>query len=170
MNVLLVPIFLKMNILLLSVTAKRYNYTLSTFFIPKLQRLDLTHVLRQQDGATSHTVWLIMTILQEQFPGSLISRFSDIHWPIRSVDLIPIDYFLWRYFKEKACTGKPWTAVELKQNIRWDILVIPIDMLSNVVSWIERERERERNPECSVVMKNIKGMFYSSLFWWTLLF
>ena len=33
--------------------------------------------------------------LQENFPGHLILRFGDIHWPSRSPDLTPLDFFLW---------------------------------------------------------------------------
>jgi len=55
-----------------TVTAERYNHMLNTFFIPELQRLGLTHMWMQQDGATSHTARLTMTTLREQFPGHLI--------------------------------------------------------------------------------------------------
>ena len=34
-------------------------------------------------------------LLQEKFPGGVISRLSDVSWPARSCDLTPFDFFLW---------------------------------------------------------------------------
>ena len=54
----------------------------------------------QQDGATAHTANISMNSLRQQFPGRLISRFGDIHWPSRSPDLPVLDFFLWGYLKK----------------------------------------------------------------------
>ena len=78
-----------------TVTAERYNHMLNTFFLSELQRLNLKDMWMQQDGATSHTARLSMTTLRENFSGCLISRFGDIHWPSRSPDLTPVDFYLW---------------------------------------------------------------------------
>ena len=61
-----------------TITAERYNNMLNDFFIPELQRLQLTNMWMQQNGATSHTARISMATLQRQFPGRLISRFGDI--------------------------------------------------------------------------------------------
>ena len=78
-----------------TVTAERYNNMLNEYFLPELHRLQLTDMWMQQDGATSHTARISMATLRRQFPGRLISRFGDVHWPSRSPDLTPVDFFLW---------------------------------------------------------------------------
>ena len=45
-----------------TVTAERYNHMLNAFFIPQLVRFNLTGMWMQQDGATSHTAKLSITI------------------------------------------------------------------------------------------------------------
>ena len=77
-----------------TVTAERYNHMLNNSFLPELQRLNLKDMSMQQDGANSHTARLSMTTLRENFSGRLISRLGDIHWPSRSPDLTPVDFFL----------------------------------------------------------------------------
>jgi hypothetical protein len=84
------------------------------FFIPELQQLGLTQIWMQQYGATGHTARLSMATLRQEFPRCLISRFGDIHWSSRSLDLTPSNYFLWGYLKERVYVGKPCTALELK--------------------------------------------------------
>lgn len=46
----------------------------------------------------SHTSRKTMQILKDIFPGRLISRNGDLHWPPRSPDLTAPDYFLWGFF------------------------------------------------------------------------
>ena len=116
-----------------TVTAERYNHMLNTFFLPELQRLNLTDMWMQQDGATSHTARLSMTTLRANFPGHLISRFGDIHWPSRSPDLTPVDFFLWGYLKDRVYAGRPHTTEELKQSIHREITAIPVDLLNRTL-------------------------------------
>ena len=42
-------------------------------------------------------------------------RATQTKFSPRSPDLIPVDYFLWGYHKEKMYRGKPCTDVKLKQ-------------------------------------------------------
>lgn len=46
----------------------------------------------------SHTSCKTMQILKDIFPGHLISRNGDLHWPPRSPDLTAPDYSLWDFF------------------------------------------------------------------------
>jgi hypothetical protein len=63
------------------------------------------------------------------FPGHLISRFGDIHWPPRSPDLTAPDYFLWGYLKSRVYVNNPQAIVQLKNNIREEIENLRPEML-----------------------------------------
>ena len=67
----------------------------------------------KQDGATPHTAKETTRILKDLFPGRLISRFGDLHWPAKSPDLTAPDFFLWGYLKEKVYVNKPQTLDQL---------------------------------------------------------
>ena len=130
------------------------------FFIPELQRLGLIskQLWMQQDGATSHTAHLPMATLRQHFPGRLISRFGDIHWPSRSPDLTPPDYFLWGYLKDRVYRNKPQTLQQLKENIRREVAVISNALLHCVMrSMFERAEEccrRSGEHLSDVIFKN----------------
>ena len=66
----------------------------------------------------------------------VISRFVDIHWPSRSPDLPPPDYFLCGYLKEKVCVTRPRTIDELKEDIRRVIETISTELLRQVMDSI----------------------------------
>lgn len=77
-----------------TVNGHRYREMIKNFFWPQLDSLDIgSDFWFQQDGATSHTAEETMTILQDRFPGHVISRGGDINWPSRSCDLTPLDFF-----------------------------------------------------------------------------
>ncbi|KAJ4437692.1 hypothetical protein ANN_17837 [Periplaneta americana] len=61
----------------------------------ELNNVGLGQQVFQQDGATTHTGHGNLTLLQELFPGRLISRGSDFPYPARSPDLSLCDAFLW---------------------------------------------------------------------------
>ena len=109
-----------------TVTAERYNHMLNTFFLPELQKLNLKDMWMQQNGATSHTARLSMTTLRENFPGRLISRFGDIHWPSRSPDLTPVDFFRSGYLKNRVYAGRPHTTEKLKQSTHREVTVFQL--------------------------------------------
>ena len=69
------------------------------FFLSQLDKLGLENMWLQQDGATTHTARATTNILKEAFPGRLISRFGDLHWPARSLDLTVLDFFFMGYFE-----------------------------------------------------------------------
>jgi hypothetical protein len=94
--------------------------------------MDVGDVWFQQDGATAHTSRVSMTVLWQHFPGSLISLRGDLHWPARSPDLTPCDYFLWDYLKSIVYNDRPRTLDHLKNNIRQAIASIPVNMLESV--------------------------------------
>jgi hypothetical protein len=78
-----------------TVNSKRYVEMLRTFLEPELEALGINKadVWFQQDGATAHTSDASMKVVREMFPDHVISRFGDLHWPARSPDLSPCDFF-----------------------------------------------------------------------------
>ena len=46
-----------------------------------------------------------------------ISKKNDYHWPPRSPDLTPLDFYLWGYLKSKLHIDKPRIRAQLKTNI-----------------------------------------------------
>ena len=75
----------------------------------------------QQDSATAHTTNESMTIVQNIFPGHIISRFGEVPWPPRSPVLSKCDFCLWGYLKSRVYTHKPRTLNDLKEAIRQEI-------------------------------------------------
>jgi hypothetical protein len=118
-----------------TVNSSRYTEMLRTFLEPELQRLGVeTHTLWfQQEGVTPHTVRTAMRVLNEMFPGRVISRRENIEWPARSPDLNACDFFLWGYLKSKVYEKKPRITVDLKQNIRDEVAAISPTMLQRVM-------------------------------------
>jgi len=51
----------------------------------------------------------------------MISGGGNIEWPSKSPDLSECDFFLKDYLKSKLYEKKPWTTVDLKQNIRDEV-------------------------------------------------
>jgi hypothetical protein len=51
------------------------------------------------DGAPAHFSRNVREILDNQYPQPWIGRAGQHHWPARSPDLNPLDFFLWGYLK-----------------------------------------------------------------------
>jgi len=74
-----------------------------------------------------------MTIVRNMFPGQLISRFGDVPWSPRSLDLSTCDFFLWGYLKSRVYTHKPRTLNDLKEAILQEIRPIDRQLLARVM-------------------------------------
>ena len=72
--------------------------------LKEMEEMDVADAWFQQDGATAYTAWRSIEVLQEMFPGKLISLRGDVRWPARSPGLAPCDFFLWGYLKSKVYT------------------------------------------------------------------
>lgn len=80
-----------------------YVDLLSNQIIPALQALpdvNINSVWYQQDGCPAHNTAAVRRVLNNTFPRRLIANRGDIHWPARSPDLSPNDFFLWGYIKQ----------------------------------------------------------------------
>lgn len=85
----------------------------------------------QQDDAPCHegTGPMLKTMLKDKF----ISSNGPVHWPPRSCDLTPMDYFLWGYLRTLVyAEEKPRTVDELIMKIRQAIATIDVNMLEAV--------------------------------------
>lgn len=102
----------------ITVNSDRYGRMLTDYFWREIENYDLENMWFQQDGTTSHTTQTNRALLQEKFPGRVISRLSDVNWPARSCDLTPLDFFLWGYAKDRVYANNPQNLEQLKTNIR----------------------------------------------------
>ena len=55
--------------------------------------------------------------LDRQFPGQWIGRRGPVEWPPRSPDLIPLDFYLWRYWKVIVYQAEVQNMEHLKERI-----------------------------------------------------
>ena len=53
----------------------------------------------QQDGASAHFGVEMLHYLDLQFPNRWIGRNGPVSWPARSLDLTPLDFYLWGQMK-----------------------------------------------------------------------
>ena len=63
-----------------TVNSERYGYMITDCFLPAIEEYDLENMWFPQDGATYHTTRANMALLQETFPGHIISRLGDTTW------------------------------------------------------------------------------------------
>ena len=97
-----------------TVNGVRYREMITSFFLPRIEEMNVEGMWFQQDGATCHTARETIQLLHQSFPGRVISRFGDQNWPRRSCDLTPLDFFLWGFLKSMVYANKPTTTQALK--------------------------------------------------------
>lgn len=61
----------------------------------------------QQDGCPAHSARIITDFLNERFEDRWIGRYGPIHWPARSPDFTPLDFFLWGEIKRLVYENRP---------------------------------------------------------------
>ena len=116
-----------------TVTADRYIANILQPFVEQLTADEIEYAWFQQDGAPAHTANISLDFLEQFFADRIISKRVPTHeWPARSPDLTPLDFWLWGDLKGKVYENKPTTIDELKENIKWEILQIPQETISNV--------------------------------------
>lgn len=99
-----------------------YLEILNTFVLPFLNALEpevRRNLFWQQDGCPAHCTLLVRQWLNEHFGERWIGRFGPVHYPARSPDLTPMDYFLWGVLKQKVYENDlPHDREVLKARIR----------------------------------------------------
>ena len=94
----------------------------------------MNSAIHQQDGAPPHCSDKSLEYLRRYFPSDiLISRRTDFPLSPYSLDLNPPKYFLWGYLKERIYNNNPKTLADLKDNIKSEIMKIPVDMIERVI-------------------------------------
>ena len=61
----------------------------------------------QQDGAPPHGSLVVRNHLHDTYPNKWIGRGGPFHWPARSPDLTPLDFFLWGHLKQVVYAHEP---------------------------------------------------------------
>ena len=96
-----------------------------------------------------------MERLQQLFLDRIISLGPDSEWPPRSLDLTPLDFFVWVYLKNKVFLTPPANLADLRQRITMEAAQIPQDMI------IRATHEMRRRVELCIRNdgENIEGCF-----------
>jgi len=115
----------------ITITSQRYTEMINEFLSLNLPPNNGT-LWFQQDGATTHTAVISITALRCLFLQRVISRFGDVPWPPRSLDLSAPDFFLWGYLKSKVYSNHPTDLHALKENIREEIAKLSEETLQAV--------------------------------------
>jgi hypothetical protein len=85
----------------MTITGIMYLDMLQQFLIPQLDEDDQDgHIHFLQDGAPPHYLEVRM-YLNTRFPGRGIGQTALIAWPPHSLDLTPLDFFLWGSIKDR---------------------------------------------------------------------
>lgn len=135
----------------LTVNQERYRNMVIRPFIQDLRRfcrarnMQMNRQWFQQDGATCHTARQTMAMLQETFPGRVISRGAEFPYPSHSPDLTPPDAYVWGMLKEQIfnCPDPPKTVPALRQKIVSFFGTLQQPMFQNML-----ENLRDRYEHC----------------------
>lgn len=119
-------------------TVDQFNYTdlLEHHLLPQLkQKKIFNSVIFQHDGAPPHFSHRARQFLSSHFPEErVIGRGFGYHWPPRSPDLSPLDYYLWGTLKARVYHQfKPTSIASLKEKICAEIQAVTIDELTAAV-------------------------------------
>jgi len=97
----------------------------------------VSRVIFMQDGAPPHFSCFVTDVLNERFPDAWIGRGGPIPWPLRSPDLSPLDFFLWRYIKNTVYGEKIRNIQQMQESISSAIETVTRDMIQK--TWQEIE-------------------------------
>lgn len=104
-----------------TLTGERYLHFLQNDLPELLDEIPLNELSLmwwQQDGAPPHFHGEVRRYINEIFPERWIGRNGTIHWPARSPDMSPLDFFLWGYLKGMVYTTPPVDVLDLQNRIR----------------------------------------------------
>lgn len=122
-----------------SVNTGSYLELLGDYVIPELILLgyDPQDVWFQHDGAPAHRSNETKHWLNSNF-ARWIGIGGTMHWPPRSPDLNPLDFFQWGYTRSDIYRVRPRNIEELKQKIRQNFSTVTPNMLANVQRHMEQ--------------------------------
>lgn len=96
----------------------------------------------QLDGAPAHNALVVIDFLNEKFHNQWIGNRGPVHWPARSPDLTPLDFFLWGFIKNRVYQSQNNTIEELRDNVADAFQNISPVHLQNTLSAIEKRCQR----------------------------
>jgi hypothetical protein len=99
-------------------------------------RFDVTWF--QYDGAPAHFSVQTQQHLSTQFPDRWLGCGGPVSWPARSLDLNPLDFFLWGHLKEIVYRDLVTDIEDLTAKFHAAVVTIDADMLRRVQASIPR--------------------------------
>lgn len=75
-------------------------------FVENIPIGDRNDTYFQQDGCPARSARVVTDWLNEKFPGKWLGLHGPIKWPARSLDLTPLDFFLWGEIKRLVYDGR----------------------------------------------------------------
>lgn len=123
------PYFFRENI-----TGENYKNMLESFLVPYLKsHRKLRSSYFQQDGAAPHFALIVRDFLNRHFSQKWIGRGGALHWPARSPDLTPLDFFLWGYLKNNVYRHRPDNLQQLEEIIQQEFSKVSNHMCQNAM-------------------------------------
>lgn len=125
---LLGPYFFEENGNTVTVNSARYLEVVKRQFIPDLfsfcitRDLDPATMFFMQDGARPHITVDVRNYLGTVFDNRTIGERCGHHWPARSPDLTPCDFFLWGWMKSEVHKRMPFVDRDALKDAVKDIL------------------------------------------------
>ena len=123
------PYFFENNGRTVTVNGTRYLHMLQNDFSPDLTRFFINNTDQDpndctfmQDGAPAHTTLRVRAFLRGVFGPRTIGYRLNQHWPARSPDLTPCDFFLWGYVKDELYKRYPLTGRHALKTAITDII------------------------------------------------
>lgn len=113
-----------------TITSDRYVQMLETQFLPSIQTHDefaAGNLWFTQDGAPVHIGRNVRAWMRQNFEEREIGRYGTIHWPARSPDLTPMDFFVWGWVKDQVYRQPVNSLHELKERITRTMQQMPVD-------------------------------------------
>ena len=119
-----------------NVTGESCRNMLVYYTFTRLER-NLSDYIFMQNRASTHYATRVRAYLNRKKPNSWIGRGGPVHWPARSPDLAPCDFFLWGYLKSRIYATPVLSMEDLKARITTEVQRIPRSMLENVWENVE---------------------------------
>ena len=113
---------------------ENYLYMLELYVAPQLEDFQ-EWIIFQQDGASPHSGSDVRWFLYATFPNRWIGRDGPTLWPPRSPDITLLDFFLWRYVKNKVYSTPVPDISNLRARITDAFATITEDIVEN--TWRE---------------------------------
>jgi len=96
----------------------------------------------QQDGAPPHFHRDVRAYLNENLPGQWRRRRGAVEFPPRSLDLTPLDFYLWGTLKDVLYRRKLATLAVLQEEIETACPAIYLDTFVNVAEAVVRRNQK----------------------------